>query len=108
MMKMVIAVVNSDDSNAVMRALTKNGYSATKLATTGGFLMMGNTTFLIGIDEEKVDDVISLISSHSKKRKQVMPAATSYGVGMYDPLPIEVTVGGASIFVMDIERFEKV
>ena len=82
MMKMVIAVVNSDDSNAVMRALTKNGYSATKLATTGGFLMMGNTTFLIGIDEEKVDDVISLISSHSKKRKQVMPAATSYGVGM--------------------------
>ena len=108
MMKMVIAVVNSDDSNAVMRALTKNGYSATKLATTGGFLMMGNTTFLIGIDEEKVDDVISLISSHSKKRKQVMPAATSYGVGMYDPLPIEVTVGGASIFVMDFERFEKV
>lgn len=108
MMKMVIAVVNSDDSNAVMRALTKNGYYATKLATTGGFLMMGNTTFLIGIDEDKVDDVISLISSHSKKRKQVMPAATSYGVGMYDPLPIEVTVGGASIFVMDIERFEKV
>ncbi|MBQ7799259.1 MAG: cyclic-di-AMP receptor [Oscillospiraceae bacterium] len=107
-MKMVIAVVNSDDSNAVMRALTKNGYYATKLATTGGFLMMGNTTFLIGIDEDKVDDVISLISSHSKKRKQVMPAATSYGVGMYDPLPIEVTVGGASIFVMDIERFEKV
>ena len=107
-MKMVIAVVNSDDSNSVMRALTKAGYSATKLATTGGFLMMGNTTFLIGVDDEKVDDVISTISAHSKKRKQVMPASTNYGVGMYDPLPIEVTVGGASVFVVDIERFEKV
>ena len=107
-MKMIMAIVSGDDSSAVSAALTKARYSVTKLATTGGFLMSGNTTFLIGIDEEKVDDVISLISSHSKKRKQVMPAATSYGVGMYDPLPIEVTVGGASIFVMDIERFKKV
>ena len=107
-MKMIIAVVNSDDSNAVMRALTKNGFSATKLATTGSFLMMGNTTFLIGVEDEKVEEAISIISAHSKKRKQVMPASTGYGVGMYDPIPIEVTVGGASVFVMDIERFEKV
>lgn len=107
-MKMIIAVVNSDDSNAVMRALTKNKFSVTKLATTGGFLMAGNTTFLIGVENEKVDEAIDIIASHSKKRKQVMPAATSYGVGMYDPMPIEVTVGGATIFVMDIERFEKV
>ncbi len=107
-MKMIIAVVNSDDSNSVMRALTKNKIQATKLATTGGFLMAGNTTFLIGIEDEKVPEVIEVISSHSKKRKQVMPAATSYGVGLYDPMPIEVTVGGATIFVLDIERFEKV
>ncbi len=107
-MKMIFAVVNSDDSNSVLRALTKNGFSATKLATTGGFLMAGNTTFLIGVDNEKVDEAIEIISTHSKKRKQVMPAATSYGVGMYGSMPIEVTVGGATIFVMDIERFEKV
>jgi len=107
-MKMIVAVVNSDDSNAVMRALTKNGYSVTKLATTGGFLMMGNTTFLIGVEDDKVDGAIDVIASHSKKRKQVIPASTSYGVGMYAPMPVEVTVGGASIFVMDIERFEKV
>lgn len=107
-MKMIVAVVNSDDSNAVMRALTKNGYSVTKLATTGGFLMMGNTTFLIGVEDDKVDGAIEVIASHSKKRKQVIPASTSYGMGMYAPMPVEVTVGGASIFVMDIERFEKV
>lgn len=107
-MKMIVAVVNSDDSNAVMRALTKNGYSVTKLATTGGFLMMGNTTFLIGVEDDKVDGAIDVIASHSKKRKQIIPASTSYGVGMYAPMPVEVTVGGASIFVMDIERFEKV
>ena len=107
-MKMNFAVVNSDDSNAVMRALTRENFSATKLATTGGFLMSGNTTLLIGVEDEKVDAAIEIIASHSKKRKQVMPAATSYGVGMFEPLPVEVTVGGATIFVMDIERFEKV
>ena len=107
-MKMIIAVVNSDDSNSVMRALTKSGFSVTKLATTGGFLMSGNTTFLIGVEDEKVNDAIEVISTHSKKRKQIMPAATSYGVGMYGSMPIEVTVGGATIFVLDIERFEKV
>lgn len=107
-MKMIFAVVNSDDGNAVMRALTRENFSATKLATTGGFLMSGNTTLLIGVEDEKVDAAIEIIASHSKKRKQVMPAATSYGVGMFEPLPVEVTVGGATIFVMDIERFEKV
>jgi uncharacterized protein YaaQ len=70
--------------------------------------MSGNTTFLIGVEDEKVNDAIEVISTHSKKRKQIMPAATSYGVGMYGSMPIEVTVGGATIFVLDIERFEKV
>lgn len=104
-MKMIFAVVNGDDSNRVMRALTKNGFTATKLATTGGFLMTGNTTFLIGVDDEKVDAAIEVIAQNSKKRKQAMPVATDYGVGI---MPVEITVGGATIFVMDIERFEKV
>ncbi len=107
-MKMIIAVVNNDDSNAVMRALTKANFQATKLATTGGFLMAGNTTFLIGVEDDRVDSAIEVISAHSKKRKQAMPAVTSYGVGMYDPMTVEVSVGGATIFVMNVERFEKV
>ena len=107
-MKMIMAVVSGDDSNAVSAALTKARFSVTKLATTGGFLMSGNTTFLIGVDDDKVSEVIDIIAKHSKKRKQMVPSAGMVGVGMYSAFPVEVTVGGAIVFVMNVERFEKV
>lgn len=107
-MKMIMAVVSGDDSNVVSAALTKARFSVTKLATTGGFLMSGNTTFLIGVDDDKVSEVIDIIAKHSKKRKQMVPSAGMVDVGMYSAFPVEVTVGGAIVFVMNVERFEKV
>lgn len=107
-MKLIFAIVASEDSTKVSSALTKANFSTTKLATTGGFLLSGNTTFIIGTSDDKVDDVISVIAAHSKKRKQMVPSSASYGVGMYTSYPVEVNVGGATIFVMDVERFEKV
>lgn len=107
-MKLIFAVVNGDDSQAVSKALTKNGFFATKLASTGGFLSAGNTTFMICTDNEKVDRVIEIISQKSHKRKQLVLSASSYGVGAYTAFPVEVSVGGATIFVTDVERFEKV
>lgn len=106
-MKMIFAIVNKDDSNTVQSALTREGYSATKLATTGGFLMSGNATFLVGTEDNRVDDVIAIIEKHSKKRTQMVPSSASYGVGMYTSFPVEVQVGGATIFVTNVERFEK-
>ena len=105
-MKMIFAIVNKDDSNTVQSALTREGYSATKLATTGGFLMSGNTTFLVGTEDNRVDDVIAIIEKHSKKRTQMVPSST-YGTSTYASFPVEVTVGGATVFVTDIERYEK-
>lgn len=107
-MKLVLAIVNKDDSSTVSKELTKEGYGVTKLSTTGGFLMSGNTTFLIGVEEEKVDDVIAIITKFSQKRQEIVPAPTDLGVGVYASCPVEVTVGGATIFVLDIDRFEKV
>ena len=106
-MKLIFAIVSNDDSSRVSKELTKNMFSVTRLATTGGFLMAGNTTFLIGTDDDKVDEVISIIGKHSKKRTQMVPSSASYGVGMYTSFPVEVQVGGATIFVTNIERFEK-
>ena len=73
-MKLIFAIVGSEDSGKVSSALTKAGFSLTKLATTGGFLMSGNTTFLIGTEDDKVDEVIAVIGKHSKKRTQMVPA----------------------------------
>ena len=51
-MKLILAIVSNDDSSKVSSALTKNHFSVTKLATTGGFLLSGNTTFLIGTQDD--------------------------------------------------------
>lgn len=108
-MKMIMAIVSSDDASRLSSHLTRHGYFVTKLSTTGGFLRAGNTTLLIGTEDDRVDDVMDIISRHSKKRVQMMPAATVGGTGadVYSSYPVEVTVGGATVFVMNVERFEK-
>ena len=105
-MKLIIAIVNKDDANAVSEALLENGFYSTKLATTGGFLKTGNTTFMVGVDEDKLEDAVSCIKEHSKRRTELMP---EMGVQPFEMMPqaVEVSVGGATVFVLDIDRFEK-
>jgi len=109
-MKLVFAIVHDEDGHKVMSELNKNGFSVTKLCSTGGFLRAGNTTLLTGVEEDRVDEVIKIIEKKSKSRKQVLNSPmTPNGVGgVYMPYPIEVVVGGATVFVLDVERFEKV
>lgn len=108
-MKLVVAIINSDDVNAVMSNLTKEGYSATKLNTSGGFLRAGNITLLIGVEAKKVDEVINIIGKHSSQRKKITPVNATYiGETMLTSMPVEVTVGGATIFVLDVEQFYKI
>ena len=106
-MKLVLAVVNNDESAILSSALTKEGFSTTKLATTGGFLRAGNTTFLIGVEDDKVDAVIDIISKYSRQRTQTMPDPSVYGMGMYTNYPVEIKIGGATVFVVDVEKFVK-
>lgn len=107
-MKMVFAIINQDDTMKVVTGLTKNNYQVTKLSTTGGFLKAGNTTILIGVKDDQVDDVISVISEYSKTRKQVIPSTSELNAGFFPSVPVEVSVGGATVFVIDVDRFEKV
>ena len=108
-MKLILAIVNDEDANKVLSELNRANFSVTKLATTGGFLRAGNVTMIIGTDEDKVDDAIKIISEKSHRRKQIATSPMPIGAtGAYTPYPIEIEVGGATIFVMDVERFEKV
>ena len=107
-MKLLFAIINNDDSHSVQSSLTKNGFQATKLASSGGFLMAGNTTFMICSEDDRVDEILGIIHEHSHKRRQFVPNTASYGTGTYTDFPVEVTVGGATVFVTNIERFEKV
>ena len=107
LMKMITAIVNKEDAKSVTRALIEEGFSITRLSTTGGFLMAGNMTLLIGTEDERVDDCIKVISRCCKQRTEIVPGTASIGVGLETAMPIEVTVGGATIFVTNVERFEK-
>lgn len=106
-MKMITAIVNKEDANAVCNALTKGGFSVTKLSTTGGFLMAGNMTLLICTDDARVDDCIGIISKCCKQRTEIVPGAATLGLGIESTMPMEVTVGGATVMVTNVERFEK-
>ena len=106
-MKLIFAIVNNDDSASVAANLTAEGFSATKLATTGGFLKAGNTTFIIGTQDDKVDDVLKIVEEHSRKRSKVMTSDKAASSGSFPTMPVEVKVGGATIFIVDVERFEK-
>lgn len=108
-MKLILAIVNNDDSHTLSSGLTRAHFFVTKLATTGGFLMAGNTTFLIGTEDEKVDEVLSIIARYSRKRTERVPAASAYGTDMFGiaSMPVEVAVGGATVFVLPVEHFEK-
>ena len=110
-MKLIIAIVQDEDSSRLLTKLMQSGFSVTKLATTGGFLRAGNTTLLLGVEEEKVQEAVQLIESVCRSRKQMTTAPTvltGMAHGEYTTYPVEVTVGGATLFILSIEQFLKV
>lgn len=109
-MKLIVCVVADKDSHDLLEELVNKGYRATKLASTGGFLKEGNTTLLIGVEDENVDNVISIIDRICKVRKQMItPISPLPGPAeSYMSYPVEVPTGGATVFVLDVEKYLKV
>ncbi len=105
-MKLIVAIVQDKDSNRLSNALVKNNIRATKLASTGGFLKAGNTTFFIGVDNNRIDEVLDLIKENCKTREQVVSPVSSFSgnADSYLSYPIEVEVGGATVFILPIEN----
>ena len=108
-MKLIIAIVQDDDASRLISTLMNEGYSVTKLATTGGFLRAGNTTLLLGGEDDRVKGALDVIERVCKSRKQIAtsPSPVAGTSGVYAPYPIEVVVGGATVFVLDVEQFVK-
>lgn len=109
-MKLIIAIVQDEDTSRVVSALMKEGYGVTKLATTGGFLRAGNTTLLIGVADEKLQPCLDFIEKTCKSRKQIVNSnisAFDATMSMSNHSNIEIMVGGATVFVLSVEEFKK-
>ena len=110
-MKLVYIIVSSDDDDRVMEQLNKKGFSGTKMATTGGFLRAGNKTLIFGTEEEKVSTVIDIVKKECGPRQRITantPATDSGLNNGYVSYPVMVDVGGATIFVLDVEQYVKI
>lgn len=108
--KLLISIVHSDDADQLITALREGGFSSTKISTTGGFLREGNATILVGTDEETVPAVLEIVKQNCHTRTQYvnpLPPVMEPGE-LYMPNPVEVQVGGAVIFVLDVERLIKI
>ena len=108
-MKLIIAIVQDEDASRLVSSLMNDGYGVTKLATTGGFLRAGNTTLLIGVDDDRFQGAMAIIEKVCKSRKQIAtsPSPVAGTASVYVPYPIEVMVGGATVFVLEVEQFIK-
>ena len=109
-MKLIMAIVQDKDKRRLMEELVKAEFQATMLASTGGFLREGNTTILIGTDEGRVENVLAIIQRTCHVREQLvspLPPVVE-PVDSYISAPVKVQVGGAVVFVLDVERLVKI
>jgi len=108
-MKLIVSIVHSDDADTLIRALQEKGHRCTKISTTGGFLREGNATVLIGAEEDQVDGILEIIRRNCHARRQLvspLPPVAEAGE-LYIPRPVEVQIGGATVFVVNVERSAK-
>ena len=108
-MKLLVTVVNGDDTYSLIDALSDAEYRATVISTTGGFLRQGNSTLLIGVDDERLTDVLRIIEDTCHSRTMYLNAFPTPARPMeaLASVPVQVQVGGAVVFALDVERFEK-
>lgn len=109
-MKLVIAVVQGEDAERTVEALTHKGISSTRVSSSGGFLERSNVTLLIGVDDPQVDTALEVIRESCKERTRYltpMPPLAEPGE-MFMAFPVEVEVGGATVWVVPVETFEKI
>ena len=108
-MKLILAIVQDKDSNRLANEFIDSNIRATKLSSTGGFLKAGNSTFIIGIEDDRVEDTLALIKETCQARTQYVTTPVTLDISLDGqvPYPVEVEVGGATVFVLPVEGFHQ-
>ena len=108
-MKLVVAIVHNEDAGALVDALLERGHRATRLHSSGGFLKQSNATIVVGVEDDRVDEIVAIVRDNCTARTQIvnpMPPIMEPGE-FFMPYPLEVEVGGATVFVLPVDRVER-
>jgi len=110
--KLVVSIVHNRDKGKITDELVKAGFKFTIIGSTGGFLREGNTTFLIGVEDDELESLLSVVSSNSQTREQLLNVSpfetgATGAPGAFIPSPVKVPVGGCVVFVLNVDRFER-
>ena len=107
--KLLIIIAAADDGDRLLEKMTEAGHPVTKISSTGGFLRRGNVTLLSGVEVDAVDEVLAMVRAECQPREEYIPVQALPFPGSLPPeRPLQVRAGGAIVFVLDVERFEKV
>ncbi len=106
---LIICVIRDQDAAKLMDVLRDTNFSFTKLASTGGFLREGNTTFLVGVVEARKEELISLVKKVCGRREEIVESTMPVNepIGPYVPQAVKVTRGGGVLFEVPIDRYER-
>lgn len=104
-MKLVFAIVQNDDAKPLTRMLVERELRVTQVSSAGGFLRGSNSTLMIGVEEERLEEVLSIIENKSQRRKSISPTLPFSVRGGDEVMPAQVEVGGAVVFVVDVDQF---
>ena len=107
--KLVVAIVNPEDAGPLVDGLFERDFRATRLHSSGGFLKQTNATVMLGVEDDAIDEVLEIVRATCNSRTQLvnpMPPILEPGE-FFLPYPLEVEVGGATVFVLPVERLER-
>ncbi|MGQ9746395.1 MAG: cyclic-di-AMP receptor [Candidatus Caldatribacteriaceae bacterium] len=104
-----VCVVRDQDAGRLMDSFKERGISFTKLASTGGLLREGNTTFLIGVDEERREEILAIVREICGRREEIVESTMPVNepLGPFVPQRVKVVKGGGVLFEIPIRYYER-
>lgn len=110
-MKMIMAIIGSEDADDLVYELNQHSFFVTKLSTMGGFLKKKSTTLMLGVDDVRVDEAVSIIKKMSGSREQLVYTPPTMAGNVHPTVnmtvPMNMKMGGATVFVLNVEDFQK-
>lgn len=107
--RLAILIVSGRQAMDLMQQLTENGFYFTQIDSSGGMIQEPSLSLLIGLNDSRLETLLRLVRKYCKPQKQYVPTQIHIQPGFTTALPmIEARVGGALIYILEVERFEQI